>query len=77
MDYNVIIITEADLSDDPAFVHPFRPSTVDDFKVAVDEAIAEWRRRNPDRDFLEARCTVLVEQAVFTGSAQAVADGVA
>ena len=76
MDYNVIIVTEADLSDDPAFVHPFKPNTVDDFKVAVGEAIAEWRRYNPNRDFLEAGCTVLIEQAVFTGSAQAVADEV-
>jgi hypothetical protein len=73
MEYNVIIITEADLSDDLAFVHPFKANAVDDFKVAVGEAIAEWRRYNLDRDFLEAGCTVLVEQAVFTGSVQAVA----
>jgi hypothetical protein len=73
MDYNVIIITQADLSDDPAFVFPFKANTVDNFGVAVGEAIAEWRRYNPDRDFLEARCTVLIEQPVLIGSAQAVA----
>jgi hypothetical protein len=76
MDYNVIIITAADLSDDPAFVHPFKPTTVDDFKVAIEEAIGEWRRYNPSREFLEAGCTVLVEPTVFAGSAQAVADEV-
>jgi hypothetical protein len=76
MDYNVIIITEADFSDDPAFVHPFEANTVDDFKVAVGEAIAEWRRYNPGREFLEAGCTVLIEQPILTGSAQAVADEV-
>lgn len=74
MNYSVIIITEADLSDDPAFVHPFKVNTVDDFKVAVDEAIAEWQRYNPDRDFLEAGCTVLVEQAAFNGAAQPIAE---
>lgn len=67
MDYNVTIITEADLSDDPAFVHPFKATTFDDFRIAVGEAIAEWRRYNPNRDFLEVRCTVLIEQASFTG----------
>jgi hypothetical protein len=41
MDYNVIIITETDLSDDPAFVHPFKANTFDDFEVVVGEAIAE------------------------------------
>ena len=76
MDYNVIIITEADLSDDPAFVHPFKANTVDDLKVAVGEAIAEWRRHNPNQNFLEAGCTVLVEKAVFSCSAQALADEV-
>jgi hypothetical protein len=70
MDYNVII------SDDPAFVHPFGANTVDNFKVAIGEAIAEWQRYNLDPDFLEAGCTVLVEQAVFTGAAQAVSDEV-
>ena len=76
MDYNIIIIAEADLSDDPAFVHRFKANTFDDLKVAVDEAIAEWRRYNPNRDFLEAGCTMLVERAMFTGAAQAVADEV-
>ena len=37
MDYNVIIITEADLSDDPAFIHPFKASTIADFNCAVCE----------------------------------------
>jgi hypothetical protein len=76
MDYNVIIITEADLSDDPAFVYPFKANKIDDFKAAVGKAIAEWRHCNPDRGFLETGCTMLVEQAVFTGAAQAVADKV-
>lgn len=73
MDYNVIIITEADLSDDLAFVHPFKVHKFEDFEVAVGEAIAEWRRRNPNPDFRDAGCTVLVEQAVFTRASQAVA----
>jgi hypothetical protein len=74
MNYDVIIITEADFSDDPAFTYPFRK--VGDFEVAVREAMAEWRRFNPNRDFLEAGCTVLVEKAIFSCSAQAVADEV-
>jgi hypothetical protein len=36
--------------------------------VGVREAITEWRRYNPDRNFLEVGCTVLVE-AVFSCSA--------
>ena len=72
MNYNVIVITEADLPDDPAFVHPFTANELDDFEVAVGEAIAEWRRYNPNRNFLEAGCTVLVEKAVFGRSPQAV-----
>jgi hypothetical protein len=75
MDYNVIIITEADLSEDPAFVQPFRANTFVDLKFAVGEAIAKWRRYNPNRDFVKAGGTVLVEQAVFP-SAHAVADEV-
>jgi hypothetical protein len=47
MDYNVIIITEADFSDDPpSFTLSRRPHY--DFKVAVGEAIAEWQRDNPN-----------------------------
>ena len=76
MNYDVIIITEADFSDDRAFVYPFKANTFDDLKVAVDEAIAEWRRHNPNQNFLEAGCTVLVEKAVFSCTAQAVADEV-
>jgi hypothetical protein len=76
MDYNVIIITDADFSDDPAFVHPFRASTIADFNGAVGKAIAEWRCNNPDRNFLEAGCTVLIEKAMFAGAAQAAADEV-
>ena len=76
MYYNVIIITEADLPDDPAFVHPFKADKLDEFEVGVREAIAEWRRYNPNQNFLEAGCTVLVEKAVFNCSAQAVADEV-
>ena len=75
MNYDVIIITEADFSDDPAFIYPFRANKVEDFEVAVREAIAEWRRYNPNR-FLEAGCMVLVEKAIFSCSAQAVADEV-
>ena len=66
MNYDVIIITEADFFDDPAFVYPFSANRVEDFEVAVREAIAEWRRYNPDQNFLEAGCTVLVEKAVFS-----------
>jgi hypothetical protein len=40
------------------------------------EAIAEWRRYNPNQDFLESGCTVLVEKAVFSRSVRAVADEV-
>jgi hypothetical protein len=40
------------------------------------QAIAEWRRYNPNQNFLEAGCTVLVEKAVFDCSAHAVADEV-
>jgi hypothetical protein len=49
---------------------------VEDFEAAVKEAIAEWRRYNPNRNFLEAWRTVLVEKAIFSCSAQAVADAV-
>jgi hypothetical protein len=73
MNYNVIIITEADLSDDPAFIHPFKASTLAHFNGAVEEAIAEWRCNNPERNFLEAGCTVLVEKATYTGAVQAAA----
>jgi hypothetical protein len=76
MNYNVIIIAEADLPDDPAFVHPFKANKLDDLKVAVGEAIAQWRRYNANRHFLEAGCTVLVEKAVFSCSVRAVADEV-
>jgi hypothetical protein len=41
MNYDVIIITDADLSDDPAFIYPFRANKIEDFEVAVREAIAE------------------------------------
>jgi hypothetical protein len=46
MNYDVMIITEADYSDDPAFIYPFRANKIEDFEVAVREAIAEWRRLN-------------------------------
>jgi hypothetical protein len=74
MNYDVIIITEADFSDAPAFIYRFRANKIEDFEVGVREAIAEWRRYNPNEDFLEAGCTVLVEKAIFSCSAQAVAD---
>jgi hypothetical protein len=51
----------------------FSANTVEDFEGAVREAIAEWRRYNPNQNFLKAGCTVLVEKAVFSCSAQAVA----
>jgi hypothetical protein len=76
MNYDVIIITDADFSDDPAFVYPFKANKIEDFEVGVREAIAEWRRYNSDRNFLETSCTVLVEKAVFSPSAQAIADEV-
>ena len=76
MNYDVIIITEADFSDDPAFIYPFRANKIEDFEVAVREAIAEWRRYNPNHDLLEAGCTVVVEKAVFSCTAQAGADEV-
>jgi len=72
MNYNVVVITEADLPDDPAFVHPFKAYRLDDFEAGVREAIAEWRRKNPNRNFLDAGCTMLVEKAVFSRSPQAV-----
>ena len=74
MNYDVIIITEADFSDDPAFVYPFKANRIEDFEVGVREAITEWRRYNPNQDFLKAGCTVLVEKAVYAGSVQAMAD---
>jgi hypothetical protein len=76
MNYDVIIITEADFPDDPAFVCPFKADKIEDLEVGVREAIAEWRRYNPNQNFLEAGYTVLVEKAVFSCSAQAVADEV-
>jgi hypothetical protein len=42
MDYDVIIITDADLSDDLPFVYPFRANKIEDFEVGVREAITEW-----------------------------------
>ncbi len=76
MKYNVIILTEADLPDDLAFVYPFKANKFEDFEVAVGEAIARWRRHSPNRNFLEAGCTVLVEKAALSCSVQAVADEV-
>ena len=76
MNYDVIIITETDFSDDPAFVFPFEADKIEDFEVGVREAIAEWRRFNPNRNILEVGCTVWVEKAVFSRSAQAVANEV-
>jgi hypothetical protein len=70
MNYDVIIIAEADFSDDPAFIYPFRADKVEDFEVAVRKAIAEWRRYNPNRDFLEAGCTVLVEKLQLFGASR-------
>ena len=63
-------------SDDPAFVFPFEADKIEDFEGGVREAIAEWRRFNPNRNILEVGCTVLVEKAVFSRSAQAVANEV-
>jgi hypothetical protein len=40
----IIIITEADFSDDPAFVYPFKANKIEDFPVGVTEAIPEQRR---------------------------------
>jgi hypothetical protein len=76
MNYDVIIITDSDLSDDPAFVYPFKANKIEDFEVGVREAIAEWRRYNPNQNLLEAGCTVLVEKAVLSCSALAVAEQV-
>ncbi len=33
MNYDVIIITEADFSDDPAFVYPFKANKIEDGDV--------------------------------------------
>ena len=33
LNYDVVIITEADFSDDPAFVYPFRANKTEDFEV--------------------------------------------
>jgi hypothetical protein len=55
---------------------PFKATAVDDFKVTVGEAIEEWRRYNLERDFVEARCTVLSEKTEFTGPIEDVADEV-
>lgn len=74
MNYNVIIITEADFPDAPAFVRPFKANELDDFEVAVGVAIAEWRRYNPYVSFLEAGCTVLVEKVALSRSIHAMAD---
>ena len=76
MNYDVTIITEADPSDDPAFVYPFRANKIEDLEAGVREAIAEWRRYNPSQNFLEAGGTVLVEKAVFSCSPQSMADEV-
>ena len=58
MNYDVIIITDADLSNDPAFVYPFRVNKLEDFEVAVRDAIAEWQRYNPNHNSWRpaARC---------------------
>ena len=70
MNYDVIIITEADLPDDIAFIYPFQANKVEDFEVAIREAIAVWRRYNPNQNFLEAGCTVLVEKAILFGTSR-------
>ena len=62
MNYNVIIISEDDLPDDPAFVYPFKVTTIEGFERAIRESIAKWQRQNPDRDFMKAGCTVLIEK---------------
>jgi hypothetical protein len=49
MDYDVIIITETDFSDDPAFLYPFKANKIEDFEIGVTEAIAERRRYNPNK----------------------------
>jgi hypothetical protein len=33
MNYDVIIITDGDLSDDPAFVYPFKANKIEDFEA--------------------------------------------
>jgi hypothetical protein len=75
MNYDVIIITEADFSDDPAFIYPFKANRIEDFEVGVREAIAEWRRCNHNQISWRpaARCWL---KAIFSCSAQAVADAV-
>ena len=62
MDYNVIIISEDDLPDDPAFVYPFKANKIEDFEAAGRKSIAEWRRQNPHWDFVETGCTMLIEK---------------
>ena len=76
MNYNVIIITEADLPDDPAFVYPFEANKLEDLEVGVREAIVEWGQFNSHRSLLEVGCTVLVEKTVVSWLPQATADEV-
>ena len=70
IDYNVIIITEAEFSDNPAFVRPFKAKTFDDFKVAEGEAMRTGGVTILT-GFRRGRCTVLVERASFTGAIRA------
>ena len=44
-------------------VYPFKADKIEDFEVRVREAIAEWRRYNPNRNLLGIDCTALVENA--------------
>ena len=62
MNCNVIIVSEDDRPDDPAFVYPFEAHKIEDLEVAVRGAMVEWSRQNPDRDFMKAGCTVLIEK---------------
>ena len=63
MDYSIIVISESDLPDDPAFVFPFKAQKIEDLEVAFQAAMGAWSTQDPGRDFRETGCTVLVERA--------------
>jgi hypothetical protein len=60
-------------ADYPVELRGFEPLTSAGRRVR--EGIAEWRRFNPNRNFLKVGCRRWLK-AVFSGSAQAVADEV-
>ena len=55
------IITGVAFSDDPALFTRSKPVRLRTSRSEVREAIAEWRRYNPNRNLLGIDCTALVE----------------